>query len=126
MTKKVVRTLSRFAAGLTLVVAASAHAALISVDTDSTVIGFGSVVLGDYQLAHVGGNGNLIDGTPDFAVVNNLAGASLVLSRVDGMLFDIESVFAAGLGSTSINGVTVNVSLNNFQEFFVGLEGSVR
>ena len=103
--------------------ATSSHAEVVNVDTPATIVNFGTVVLGDYQLVTVSGRGNLIDGTPDFAVVNDAAGASLELSRVDGMPFDLNSVFVKGSFSASIGGVTINPPAVAFQELMINLTG---
>ncbi len=101
----------------------SAYAVTVNVETDSNIINFGSITLGDYQLSAVGiGNGNLIDGSPDFAVVNDVGtGSSLLLSRIDGAEFDVNSITAEGSFSASIGGVIINPTQLNFQIFPIGL-----
>lgn len=108
--------------GVSALGSVSARAELIAVDTSETVLQVGSVTLGDYQLVPTPGPANLIDGTPDFVVVNDSSGGKLVLSRTDGASFDLDSIIVRLSVSATINGVTIYTSTAGFQEYVVDLK----
>jgi len=124
MIKRMTLASIRSLAALILVLGAvSARAELFAVDTPSTVLNINSITLGDYQIVPTPGPANLIDGTPDFVVVNEFAGESLVLSRVDGAMFDLDSIIVQGTFSAMIGGVRIYPNFGGFQEYFVDLKG---
>jgi hypothetical protein len=101
---------------------AYANAVLINVETDTDVIGFGSVTFGDYRLSTTV-FGNLLNRSPDFAVVNNAVSENaLVLERVDGMAFDLLGVNAnISLGAT-IDGINLGPT-SGFESIPIDLFG---